>query len=350
MLRIGLIGVGFMGWIHHLAYQRSRYAKISAIATRDPKKKAGDWTSIRGNFGPPGGHVDLSQVEVFNDWESLIKSPEIDAVDICLPPAMHREVAMEAMKAGKHVLCEKPIALTAADGASMLATSKQTNRKLCVAHVLPFMGPFKFIYNKALSGEYGAVRSLNLKRIISDPTWIPDFYNPKTVGGPMVDLHIHDAHFIQLLCGMPVDVTAGGWMRGEVVEYAQMLYRFSKPGLIASASSGICTSSARMFTHGIEVQFDNATLTYELSAHSDGASTFGTLLYDSDGETTQVDLPAQDEIDAFADEIELFAKTINHEQTEENSPLSAELALNAVRICEGVEQSVRENRTVSISL
>ncbi len=237
MLRVGLIGIGFMGWIHYLAYQRSSAAKLAAIATRDAKKKAGDWTSIKGNFGPPGAVVDLSSVEKFDDWRDMIQSPNIDAVDICLPPAMHAEVSLAALEAGKHVLCEKPIALNAADARAMTEAAKANQRVLNIAHVLPFMGAFKYALELCKSGQFGNVRSVVLKRIISDPTWIPDFYNPKTVGGPMVDLHIHDAHFIQLLCGKPKSVTAGGWTRGDVVEYAQMLYRFEQSGVVASASS-----------------------------------------------------------------------------------------------------------------
>ena len=54
MVRVGLAGVGFMGWIHYLAYQRSDKAKLCAFSSRDDKKRVGDWRGIKGNFGPPG--------------------------------------------------------------------------------------------------------------------------------------------------------------------------------------------------------------------------------------------------------------------------------------------------------
>ena len=77
-----------------------------------------------------------------------------------------------------------------------------------------------------------------LKRIISDPLWLPDFYNPQKVGGPLLDLHVHDAHFIRLTCGMPAAVYSRGRMRGEVVEFVQTQFLFDNPGLVVGAISG----------------------------------------------------------------------------------------------------------------
>jgi predicted dehydrogenase len=347
MLRVGLVGVGFMGWIHYLAYQRSNRAKLTAISTRDAKKRSGDWTDIKGNFGPPGEVVDLSECEVFDDWLQMIRSPNIDAIDICLPPAMHKSVAIAAMQAGKHVLCEKPIALTCDDANKMVDVACQTKRVLNVAHVLPYMGAFRYAIELARSNKFGKVRSAVLKRIISDPTWIPDFYNPKTVGGPMIDLHIHDAHFVQLLFGMPRRVTAAGWTQDSVAKYAQMLYQFDEPSLVASASSGVCTSAARGFTHGYEIQFERATITYELAAHTNGVESFGPLLYDDRGQATKIELAAQDEVDAFVAEITDFAMAIEGTLTN-GSSLSAEYASNAVRICIGIEDSIRSGQCVEL--
>ena len=59
-LRVGIAGIGFMGWIHYLAYRKAPGVEVAAICTRDKKKLAGDWRGIRGNFGPPGEKVDVS--------------------------------------------------------------------------------------------------------------------------------------------------------------------------------------------------------------------------------------------------------------------------------------------------
>src|SRR5207249_2967337 len=89
MIRIGIIGIGFMGMTHFEGARKLKGAKVTAIATRDKKKLAGDWTGIQGNFGPRGGHVDLSKVKKFSDYHALLADPDIDLVDICLPNDQH---------------------------------------------------------------------------------------------------------------------------------------------------------------------------------------------------------------------------------------------------------------------
>ena len=79
MLRVGIVGIGFMGMIHYLAWQRVSGAKVSAIATRDPKKRAGDWTGIKGNFGPPGKQEDLSGIETSEAVHTTAPGPQRQA-------------------------------------------------------------------------------------------------------------------------------------------------------------------------------------------------------------------------------------------------------------------------------
>ena len=111
MLKVGIAGLGFMGKTHFEAYGKVRGVKVAAICEKDPKRLAGDWRSIKGNFGPPGQLVDLTGVKGFSEFDQLLADPEIDVVNICLPPGAHASVAICALKAGKHVFCEKPIAL-----------------------------------------------------------------------------------------------------------------------------------------------------------------------------------------------------------------------------------------------
>src|ERR1700722_18878304 len=101
----------------------------------------------------------------------------------------------------------------------MRAAAAHAERRLLVAHVLPFFPEWAFAYQAASSGKYGRFLGGQFKRIISDPTWLPNFYDPKTIGGPMIDLHVHDAHFIRILAGMPSSVFTNGRLRGAVAEF-----------------------------------------------------------------------------------------------------------------------------------
>ncbi len=263
MIRVGICGLGFMGMTHYNAYQKVRGAKVAAICETDPKRLAGDWRSIKGNFGPRGTKVDLSGIARYADVKDLLADGSIDLVDVCLPPAAHAEVTVAALKAGKHVLCEKPIALKAADGERMVKAAQAAGKMLSIGHVLPFVPEYQFAYKAVTSGQYGKLLGGNFKRIISDPLWIHGFYDPDICGGPMVDLHIHDAHFIRLLFGKPKAVQSVGRMRGEVAEYFNSQFLFDDPALVVTATSGVINQQGRPFTHGYEIHLEKATLAFD---------------------------------------------------------------------------------------
>ena len=128
MVRIGLAGIGFMGMIHFLATQKVPGAKITAICSRDKRKLAGDWRGIKGNFGPPGQVMDLSGIHAYDDYQTLLDDPTIDLIDLCTPTDQHAPMAIAALKAGKHVLVEKAIALNSKEADQMLAAAKKAGK------------------------------------------------------------------------------------------------------------------------------------------------------------------------------------------------------------------------------
>src|SRR3954468_21510143 len=144
MIRIGIVGIGFMGMIHYQAASRLGGGRVVAVCSRDPKKLAGDWTSIQGKFGPRGGQGDLSAQAQYADVAGLLADPEVDLVDLCVPNDEHARLAIRALEAGKHVLVAKPIALTTADADLMVAAARASGKRLMVAHVLPFFPEFAF--------------------------------------------------------------------------------------------------------------------------------------------------------------------------------------------------------------
>ena len=196
MVKIGIVGVGFMGMIHYLAAGKAAGAQVVALCSRDPKKLAGDWTSIQGNFGPRGTQMDLSGVARYRDFEALLADPDVDLVDLCVPNDAHGRMAVQALQAGKHVLVEKPIALRPGDADEMVAAAAAAGKQLMVGHVLPFFPEFAFALEAVKSGRYGPLRAAHLMRVISKPDWSGGIADPVRSGGPAIDLHIHDTHFI----------------------------------------------------------------------------------------------------------------------------------------------------------
>lgn len=343
-MRVGIVGIGFMGMIHYLAYRKVRGAKVTAIAARDEKKLAGDWRGIKGNFGPPGEQMDLGKIGRYADWREMLKDPNVDTIDICLPPSLHPEVAIAALKAGKNVLVEKPIALEAADAERMVKAAQASGKLLMVAQVLPFFPEYAFAREAIESGKYGKLLGGHFKRVISDPLWIKDFHDPKGAGGAIVDLHIHDAHFIRLVCGMPKAVFSAGRVQGESVRFATTQFLFEDPGLAVSATSGVIDQQGRSFTHAFEIYLEKGTLLYDFAVLDGQPRAIMPLtLLTRDGKTKPIALP---EVDAFAAELSVAAKAV---KLGVPSPLLAgELAADALRLCHRQIASVKTGRVVKV--
>src|SRR3954467_2815995 len=157
MIRIGIVGVGFMGRIHFLASQRLSGAKVTAVCSRDPAKRAGDWRNTRGTFGREPGQVDLKGVKTYETLEQMTAGADIDLIDVCTVTDQHTPIALAALKAGRHVLVEKAVALSPQDADAMVAAAKSAGKLLMVAHVLPFFPEFKYAAELIASGRYGKV-------------------------------------------------------------------------------------------------------------------------------------------------------------------------------------------------
>jgi predicted dehydrogenase len=346
MIRVGIAGIGFMGMIHYLAYQKVRGVKVAALCEQDTKRLAGDWRTIKGNFGPQGQMMDLSGIARYAELDDMLADPSLDMIDICLPPVWHARVAIAALKAGKHVLCEKPIALNPADATRMVQTAKQTGKLLSIGQVLVFFPEYHFAYQTIQSGKYGRLLGGQFKRIVSDPLWMKDFYDPDKCGGPMLDLHVHDAHFIRLVCGMPKAVHSVGTMRGEVVERFNTQLLYDPPRMI-TATIGVIDQQGRPFTHAFEIYLEQATLLFDYAALAgvgDAVTPLTVLL--SSGKVLRPKLGSGDPVDAFVAELGEVARAV---RTNTPSPLLAgEVARDAIILCQKQTESVRRGRAVKV--
>jgi predicted dehydrogenase len=356
MLRVGLLGVGFMGWIHYLSYKKAKGVKLAAVCTRDERKLGGDWRGIKGNFGPPGEQVDLSGVTKYTKLDQLLDDPSIDLVDICLPPNLHAEASIAALRAGKHVFVEKPMGLTAAECDAIMKAADKANKQVLVGQCLPFLPEYAFARAAIASGKYGKLLGGYFKRVISDPLWLKDFWDPKKVGGPLVDLHVHDAHFIRLLFGMPTAVTSQGRLRspppgtqrGDVVEYCVSQFQFADPSLVVFSASGVINQQGRPFTHGFEIHLEKATLCFDLAVLAGGELQITPLtLLDSKGKAEQPKIPPGDPmLSAFDAEIKEVAQSIKSGRP--SSLLSGALARDAIVLCHKQAQAVKSGKTIRV--
>ena len=183
--------------------------------------------------------------------------------------------------------------------------------------------------------------------MISDPTWLSDFYDPSRVGGPLIDLHVHDAHLIRFLFGMPTHVVSSGRQRDSVVEYCNTLFEFEDPDLVVSSVCGVIPQQGRPFTHGFELHLEKATLQFELAVNSDEVDAIPYKILHQDGTVERPDLGGGDDIAGFVREIEEVNNAI--ESGQPSAILSGVLARDAIALCQAQSDSVRGRTKIAIA-
>jgi predicted dehydrogenase len=261
-------------------------------------------------------------------------------VDICLPPDAHAEAVLKSLKAGKHVFCEKPIAMKAADADKMVKAAKRAGKQLVIGQVLPFISAYRYAYRTITSGKFGKLKGAHFKRVSSDPTWMKDYWDPEKGGGPVIDLNIHDTHFVRLLCGMPNAVHTIGRMRKNVVELFHTHFMFDDPQLMVTVTGGAIQQQGRPFTNGYEIYLDRATIVF------DSYDNLPVTVFTNDGRVQRPKLSGGDPVDDFAAEIKEVAKAV---RTETPSPLlDGQLARDALVLSYKQADSVKKRRIVRV--
>jgi predicted dehydrogenase len=219
---------------------------------------------------------------------------------------------------------------------------------LMVGHVLPFFPEFAFAREAIRSGKYGALRAAHLNRVIARPDWSGGISELERSGGPAIDLHIHDTHFVGLVCGVPKAVHSRGVVEQGAVIHLSTQYIYDDPNLAVSAVSGALSQSGRSFTHGFEFYLEGATLSYEfasLAGRGHLATPLSVIL--PDGTAERPGLPGSgDPVDAFVAELSAAVEAV---ATGSPSPmLSGELAGQALKLCLAEVESAKTGRRVDI--
>jgi predicted dehydrogenase len=188
VIRVALLGGGFMGATHAAAWSSlDGRARVSHVVSRSLEKAQ--------RLAEPAGATAGT-----DPWAPL-EDPGVDAVDICLPTPLHREATERALAAGKHVLLEKPIALTLEDADAIVTAAQRSDRVVMVGHVLRFFPAYAELRRRAASGELGALRALTAQRLSAAPDWAEWLTDPARSGGVAVDLMVHDFDQANLFLG-----------------------------------------------------------------------------------------------------------------------------------------------------
>jgi predicted dehydrogenase len=221
MVKIGIIGAGFMGSIHLNAFKQIENAQVVAIV---------DSVEERGKeLAKEAG------ANHYSDLGRLLKKEDVDAVTVCTPTYLHADIVKEAAAAGKHILCEKPLALSLEEAKMMLKVVKRNKVKAMVGHVLRFWPEYIEAKRIAESGELGKALHAFCERLCVTPAWPWKGWmvDEKYSKGAPVDMHIHDLDYLIWLFGEPKLVKSQG-------VYSKKLNSYMHIGTTVEFKSGQC--------------------------------------------------------------------------------------------------------------
>src|SRR5262249_56557112 len=254
-----------MGSMHLKAWSRIHEAHLAGVCDPKPHRLSGDLSDIQGNIGGPGDKLDFSLIHTCTDPMELAQHSKVDAVDICLPTHLHLPVALAALRAGKHVIVEKPMALTGEECDEMLAAARQAGCVLMVAQVVRFWPDYMAASDLFCSGALGGLRSAIFHRKCAAPTWSKWLHDAAKSGGGVFDLLIHDVDYCHRLFGPPRSVAAVGpedMPRGIDCVLAHLEYPHNAPVIL---SGGWHHPRSYPFSMDLTIVADGGTLDYHSS-------------------------------------------------------------------------------------
>jgi predicted dehydrogenase len=301
LMHVGLIGLGAIGRLHFDCWRKSRVAKLVAVSARDPRKLAGDWSGQEFNLGDQAAErIDMSGLQLFERAEELIAQPEIEIVDICMPTPLHAPLTTAALRAGKHVICEKPMALDLDECRAMEAAARNAQRQLMIGHCLRFWPHYMKAHELITSGELGKPVHAHLARTGALPAWSSEGWlmNPKASGG-ILDMHIHDVDIALWWFGRPQTISATGYVDGDLPRIIDAIWRFPDPLTVHLHSAW--DRNGGPFRHAFKVVLERATLSYDLLTNPESLRIF---------ENGKERALAMEQNVAYQAELDEFAKAI----------------------------------------
>jgi predicted dehydrogenase len=304
-INLAITGLGFMGATHARAAMTLDNIRLAAVIDNSEKKLSGDLRDVGGNLGVKGELMDFSQVKKFRRVEEALADPEIEAVDICLPTDLHATTAIAALRAGKHVLVEKPLALTGAAANEVLREAERSGRILMTGQVLRFLPAYSEAARLVRSGSLGAIRMSWFRRNCAKPSWGGWLTDPARSGGGIFDLLIHDVDYSILLFGEPAAIIAAG--SGGLIS-ATFTYAGSGPVVI---EGGWHAQGPYPFSMSFSIAGEEGTLEFS----SAGCPL---TLFRAGGSAPEI-VPLPD-VDGFEQELRYFAECVASNRQPEKCP------------------------------
>ncbi|MCM3740610.1 Gfo/Idh/MocA family oxidoreductase [Oceanobacillus luteolus] len=324
MLNALIIGAGTMGGTHAEAYAKMENVKLAGI--------------VDINLAKAQGLADRLNTKAFQTYEEAVELDEIDVVSICVPTPFHKQYVMKVADDKKHVICEKPLAISLSDAREMINYCNDKGVKLFVGHVVRFFPEYvkaKKLVDEGKVGKPAVVRTTRGGGFpIASNDWYSDFASS---GGLVLDMIIHDFDYLRWCFGEVKRVYAKSTRTRvfEKFEYALVTLRFES-GVIAHvegtwAHQGFSTKFEIAGKEGI-IEYDSSKVTPVVASRKETASSEGVAVPES---------PMKD--NPYFAELEHFIHCI---QTDAEPVVTAEDAYKAMEISLAALESIETGKVV----
>ena len=264
-MKVGLIGLGAVGRVHFDCWRKSPSARLVAVADRDARKLAGDFSASKLNIGAQADTpADMGGTATYGRAEDLIADPDVEIVDICMPTPWHAPLTLAALRAGKHVFCEKPMSLDAAACAEMERVARETGRQLAIGHCLRYWPQYVRAHGLLASGRYGRALYARFHRSCAMPRGSSGGWLARAEeSGGVLDMHIHDIDVALWWFGRPASVAATGIVREGLPLVMDAVWRW--PGGLVAQLHGAWDLNGGAFRHAFTLVMEKATLAYDIA-------------------------------------------------------------------------------------
>src|SRR5437773_142372 len=337
---VGIVGLGFMAATHLKAYRQIDACRIAALCNPSGRNLDGDFTLATGNIasGAPL-KLDMTGVKAYRNFGELLANSAVQVVDICAPTHAHPELAITALKAGKHVICEKPLARTTNEARQIAEVAASAGRILMPAMCLRFWPEWVWLKQAIDAKAYGRVLAARFRRVAQPPAWGQKFFlDGNLSGGALLDLHIHDTDFIQFCFGRPFSVFSTGFSKvSGAIDHVVTQYQVDS-GAAVSAEGSWAMTEGFGFQMAYTAIFENATADYDIARGADALK-----LFEKGKEPRALGLSGQD---GYLGELKYMLECVRSGTPP--STVTPQDGVSAVEICEAEERSANSRKIVTL--
>jgi predicted dehydrogenase len=335
-VNVAVVGLGFMGVTHLRAYLENPLARVVAVCDASRLPVNGVLAGVAGNIQKSADIVLGPQVKVFRAFDELLAAPEVELVDLCTPTPLHPAQAMAALKAGKHLLCEKPLARSSAEAREILQVAENSPGFLMPAMCMRFWPGWSWLKQVVAEQTYGKILAASFRRISAMPAWSTQGIYGGDLGGALFDMHIHDTDFVNFLFGRPEKVySTGVTSAAGAINHVVTQYHYPNGPAVHAEGSWLLASG---FNMTYTLLCERATLDFDLARGADA------LIVSETGQPSRVVKP--EGTDGYAGEIDYILNCVTHRRAPRL--VTARDGVTALEICEAEETSLRSGAVTAL--